>query len=54
MMVRQKVASGGSGSTYIYGFLDSNYKPDFTAEQCVDFIRKGAGSYFDPGGKRTP
>ena len=42
MLVRQKVASGGSGSTYIYGFLDSNYRPDFTADECVDFIRKGA------------
>ena len=41
MLVRQKVASGGSGSTYIYGFVDSNYRPDFTAEECVDFIRKG-------------
>ena len=42
MMVRQKVASGGSGSTYIYGYVDSNYRPDFTADECVDFIRKGA------------
>lgn len=40
MLVRQKVASGGSGSTYIYGYLDSNYKPDFTAEECVEFIKK--------------
>ncbi|XP_037068249.1 proteasome subunit beta type-6-like [Pollicipes pollicipes] len=40
MMVRQKVASGGSGSTYIYGFLDSNYRPDFSQEDCVDFIRR--------------
>jgi len=40
MMVRQKVASGGSGSTYIYGYLDSNYKADFAQEECVEFIRK--------------
>lgn len=40
MLVRQKVSAGGSGSTYIYGFLDSDYKPDFTEQQCVDFIRK--------------
>lgn len=45
MLVRQKVASGGSGSTYIYGYLDTNYKPDFTAEECVDFIRRGEFLY---------
>uniref|UniRef100_A0A8C6T5A9 Proteasome subunit beta n=1 Tax=Neogobius melanostomus TaxID=47308 RepID=A0A8C6T5A9_9GOBI len=33
MLVRQPVSVGGSGSTYIYGFMDSNYKPNMTKEQ---------------------
>ncbi|KAE8279532.1 Proteasome subunit beta type-6 [Larimichthys crocea] len=36
MMVRQPVSVGGSGSSYIYGFMDSNYKPGLTREQCVE------------------
>ncbi|XP_020792207.1 proteasome subunit beta type-6 [Boleophthalmus pectinirostris] len=36
MLVRQPVAVGGSGSTYIYGFMDSNYKPNMTKEQCME------------------
>jgi len=35
MMVRQPVSIGGSGSTYIYGFMDSNYKPGMNKEQCL-------------------
>ncbi len=30
--------AGGSGSAYIYGFCDKNWKPDFTEEQCKDFV----------------
>ncbi|KAM4611314.1 proteasome subunit beta type-6 [Polymixia lowei] len=36
MLVRQPVSIGGSGSTYIYGFMDSNYKPGLTKEQCLE------------------
>uniref|UniRef100_A0A8C6T857 proteasome endopeptidase complex n=1 Tax=Neogobius melanostomus TaxID=47308 RepID=A0A8C6T857_9GOBI len=36
MLVRQPVSVGGSGSTYIYGFMDSNYKPNMTKEQCLE------------------
>ncbi|KAF7642450.1 hypothetical protein LDENG_00257820 [Lucifuga dentata] len=35
-MVRQAVAVGGSGSTYIYGFMDSNYRPGLSRQQCLD------------------
>ncbi|XP_054457752.1 proteasome subunit beta type-6 [Anoplopoma fimbria] len=36
MLVRQPVSVGGSGSSYIYGFMDSNYKPDMTKDQCLE------------------
>ncbi|XP_073331719.1 proteasome subunit beta type-6 [Pagrus major] len=36
MLVRQPVSVGGSGSTYIYGFMDSNYKPGMGKEQCLE------------------
>ena len=31
---------GGSGSAYIYGFCDKNWRPDFTEQQCKDFVVK--------------
>ena len=31
---------GGSGSAYIYGFCDKNWRPDFTEQQCKDFVLK--------------
>lgn len=38
MCVRQSVSIGGSGSSYIYGFVDSNYKPDMDKEEAVKFV----------------
>ena len=40
-LIKTNVALGGSGSSYIYGYVDSNYRDDFTKEECLDFIRKG-------------
>lgn len=37
MLVRQPVAVGGSGSSYIYGFIDSNYKPGMSQKECLRF-----------------
>jgi hypothetical protein len=34
-------STGGSGSTYIYGFCDAFYKKDMTKEQCEEFVIKG-------------
>lgn len=31
---------GGSGSAYIYGFCDVNYKYDMTMEEALDFVKK--------------
>ncbi|KAJ8255031.1 hypothetical protein GJAV_G00200190 [Gymnothorax javanicus] len=37
MLVRQPVSVGGSGSTYIYGYVDSNFKPGMTKEEYLRF-----------------
>jgi len=41
MLVRQPVSVGGSGSSYIYGFMDSNYKPGMSKEQCLELTAAG-------------
>ncbi|XP_038158692.1 proteasome 20S subunit beta 12 [Cyprinodon tularosa] len=37
MLISQSVTIGGSGSTYIYGYVDAKYKPDMTREECQQF-----------------
>ncbi|CAL1583609.1 unnamed protein product [Knipowitschia caucasica] len=37
MMVRQSVTIAGSGSTYIYGYVDAKYRPNMTREECLQF-----------------
>merc|ERR1719278_1363275 len=39
-LVRQKASIGGSGSTYLYGFLDANYKEDMDQEHCVELVKQ--------------
>ena len=29
----------GSGSTYIYGYCDSNFKENMTQTECVEFVK---------------
>ena len=41
MLLRQKVALSGSGSSYIYGFVDTTYRENMQAEEAVEFIKKG-------------
>lgn len=36
--VKQPYALGGSGSTYIYGYCDANYKKGMNKEECMKFI----------------
>lgn len=43
MIVRQAVAIGGSGSTYIYGFVDAVFKEKMAKEECVEFVKKCLG-----------
>ena len=39
-LLRRPYATGGSGSTYIYGFCDAHYKPGMSKQQCVEFVDK--------------
>ncbi|XP_041034784.1 proteasome subunit beta type-6 [Carcharodon carcharias] len=50
MMVRQPFSIGGSGSTYIYGYVDSSYKPGMTKEECLDFTANALALAMDRDG----
>lgn len=39
MIVRQPIAIGGSGSTFVWGYVDATYKPNMNKEQTVDFVK---------------
>jgi 20S proteasome subunit beta 1 len=36
---KQPYAIGGSGSTYIYGYCDANWKEGFTEAEGIDFVK---------------
>lgn len=36
---KQEYAIAGSGSTFIYGWCDRNFRPDMEKEECVAFIK---------------
>lgn len=38
MCVRQPISIGGSGSTYVYGYMDSQYKPNMLKNECVKLV----------------
>uniref|UniRef100_A0A672YRL9 proteasome endopeptidase complex n=1 Tax=Sphaeramia orbicularis TaxID=375764 RepID=A0A672YRL9_9TELE len=37
MLISQPVTIGGSGSTYIYGYVDAKYKPNMSKDECLQF-----------------
>ncbi len=39
VLMQQDFALGGSGSTYIYGLVDSTYKKNMTKEECIVFVK---------------
>lgn len=39
-LVSMPFAMSGSGSSYIYGYCDANWRSDFTLEECKDFVKK--------------
>lgn len=41
MCIREKASIGGSGSGYIFGFVDTNYKENMNKEDCIKFVTKG-------------
>jgi len=38
MVMQQPFAMGGSGSTYLYGLLDTRYKPGMSREECEELV----------------
>lgn len=36
---RLPIAIGGSGSTYIFGYVDAHYKPGMTKDQCLELVK---------------
>jgi len=40
--VRMPFCIGGSGSTYIYGYCDANYRKGMTKDECLTFVRNAA------------
>merc|ERR1711865_974153 len=38
-MVEQQFSLGGSGSGYIYGYCDANYREGMTQAECEEFVR---------------
>ncbi|GAB6031372.1 Proteasome subunit beta type-6 [Chamberlinius hualienensis] len=38
MCVRQPCSIGGSGSTYVYGYVDAQFKPGMEKEEAVKFV----------------
>ncbi|XP_011495400.1 PREDICTED: proteasome subunit beta type-6 [Ceratosolen solmsi marchali] len=38
MCTRQPISIGGSGSSYVYGYVDANYKPGMSKDQCVELV----------------
>ncbi|KAL7049736.1 hypothetical protein ACKWTF_003835 [Chironomus riparius] len=40
MLIRQCCTIGGSGSSFIYGFVRENYSENMEKEACVEFVKK--------------
>ncbi|XP_066530290.1 proteasome subunit beta type-9 [Hoplias malabaricus] len=38
LLSKQPFAVGGSGSSYIYGFVDAEYRKDMTKKECQEFV----------------
>lgn len=38
--MKQKFAIGGSGSTYVYGLVDSAYREGMSRQECIEFVKK--------------
>ena len=37
--MRQNVSIGGSGSTFLYGYVDAHYKKGMSKEECMELAR---------------
>lgn len=41
MLTHEACTIGGSGSSYIYGFVKEHYRLGMEMEECIDFVKKG-------------
>lgn len=39
MIKREPVVVGGSGSGFIYGYIDSNFRPNMPEQECLNFVK---------------
>ncbi|KAL0208860.1 hypothetical protein P9112_011447 [Eukaryota sp. TZLM1-RC] len=39
-LVKQNVAIGGSGSSFIYGYVDANYRDNMSRDEAVEFVKR--------------
>ena len=37
--MKQNVSIGGSGSTFLYGYVDAHYKKDMSKEECIELAK---------------
>ncbi|CAJ0933103.1 unnamed protein product, partial [Mesorhabditis belari] len=42
-VTRQRSTASGSGSTFVTGYLDKNWKPNMTKEECVKVVKEAVG-----------
>lgn len=40
MLIRQSCTIGGSGSSYVYGFVREFYREGMQKEECMEFVKK--------------
>jgi 20S proteasome subunit beta 1 len=38
MCIRQPISIGGSGSTYVYGYVDAHFKEGMARDECKKFV----------------
>ena len=38
-MVREAMSISGSGSTYVYGYIDANFREGMSKEECENFCK---------------
>jgi 20S proteasome subunit beta 1 len=43
--VQERYAIGGSGSSYIYGYCDANFREGMSRQEAIDFVTKGSTAF---------
>lgn len=41
MIIRKSIYISGSGSIYAMGYLDANYRPNMSKEECLELVKNG-------------